>query len=66
MSSSPHSISAAAARRAALSTWRRPGNCVSRDERCTGTHLPGSVQSQTTPCAHSSISSCSMTTVGTG
>eukprot|EP00965_Chrysotila_dentata_P014267 472532-Pleurochrysis_carterae.AAC.1 len=65
MSSSPQRSSAAAARRAARSSWRRPGKWVLRVERSTWVHLWGSAQSHTTPLAHSAISSCSITTVGT-
>eukprot|EP00965_Chrysotila_dentata_P164973 5447092-Pleurochrysis_carterae.AAC.1 len=65
MSSSCQRISAAAARSAALSIWRRPGNSVCRSDRRTGAQSLGSVQSHTTPQAHFANSACSMTTVGT-
>eukprot|EP00965_Chrysotila_dentata_P160081 5286155-Pleurochrysis_carterae.AAC.1 len=42
----------AAARSAALSIYRAPGNCVCRLDRVTGTHRAGSLQSHTVPRAH--------------
>eukprot|EP00965_Chrysotila_dentata_P139469 4611499-Pleurochrysis_carterae.AAC.1 len=66
MSVSGHCSTAAAARSAARSSRRGPSNVVWRDDRCTGVHLRGSAQSQTTPRAHGAMSDCSMTTGGTG
>eukprot|EP00965_Chrysotila_dentata_P028496 946335-Pleurochrysis_carterae.AAC.1 len=66
MSWSRQPIVAAAARSAARSTCRGPGNCVRRVDLLTGTQRSGSAQSQMMPRAHATISSCSITTVGTG
>eukprot|EP00965_Chrysotila_dentata_P066994 2217875-Pleurochrysis_carterae.AAC.1 len=65
MSSSCQAIASAARLSAALSSWRAPGKCVWRVDRATGVHRAGSLQSHTTPRAHSGISSCDTTTVGT-
>eukprot|EP00965_Chrysotila_dentata_P021375 707718-Pleurochrysis_carterae.AAC.1 len=65
MSASGQRSCSAAARSAALSICRAPGNCVCRLDSVTGTHRAGSLQSHTVPRARSGISSCSITTVGT-
>eukprot|EP00965_Chrysotila_dentata_P208896 6184961-Pleurochrysis_carterae.AAC.1 len=66
MSASRQRSSAAAARSAARLSWRAPGKTVWRSDRATGTHRRGLLQSHTRPRAQRGISSCSMTTVGTG
>eukprot|EP00965_Chrysotila_dentata_P045186 1501575-Pleurochrysis_carterae.AAC.1 len=62
MSVSGQRSSAAAARSAARSSCRAPGNFVWRVERAASTHRCGSLQSQIVPRAHHIISSCSITT----